>query len=236
MDIQILIRYQKFREATGGYLNNVFAFITTVAVDYYILVPALILFWAVDKRAGLYSLGSWGTSVLENAGLKATFCVYRPWIRSSEIHPLPEVIGGATGYSFPSGHASSASGFYGALIAYYRRHKALCVLFVCMVLLTMISRNYVGVHTPQDVIVGCLSGAAATAIVVLIDRFLQKRPSLDWVIALAATAVCAGVLVYVACKSYPVDYDADGKILVDPNKMTVDSFKDPGRFFGIVWG
>lgn len=235
MDIQILLWLQNLREAIGGCLNGFFAFISTVAVDYYVILPSLILFWAFDKRAGLYGLNAYGASALGNATLKSAFCVYRPWIRSGKVHPLPEVMAGASGYSFPSGHSSSASGFYGGLIAYYRKHKSLCVLFACIVLLTMLSRLYVGVHTPQDVLVGCLLGAAASLAVVLADHFLRRHPKLDWVILLTATVICAAVLCYVNFKDYPMDY-VDGKLLVDPSTMTVNSFKDPGRFFGIVLG
>ena len=235
MDIQILLALQNFREAIGGCLNSFFAFITTIAVDYYVLIPALILFWVADKRKGLYALSSYGLACFGNAALKATFCVYRPWIRSAEIKPLDSVMSGATGYSFPSGHSSSVGGFYGGLIAAYRKHKPLCAVFACMIFLTMFSRLYVGVHTPQDVLVGAAVGILAAVIVVQTDRFLEKHPDKDWVILAITAAMCAMLLPYLYFKNYPMDY-VDGKLLVDPAKMTVDGFKDPGRFFGVVAG
>ena len=235
MDIEILLWLQEFREAIGGVLNGFFQFLSTVAVDYYALVPALILFWVVDKRAGLYGLNSYGIACVENATLKSAFCVYRPWIRDNRVAPPADILSGASGYSFPSGHSSSSSGFYGGLIAYYRRHKALCILFAVIVALTMFSRIYFGVHTPQDILVGLATGVAAALLVVAADRFVTKHPKLDWVIPVIATAVSAAVLLFVSLKTYPVDY-VDGKVLVDPASMAVNSFKDPGRFFGIVWG
>ena len=39
----------------------------------------------------------------------------------------------------------------------------------------------------------------------------------------------------VALKKYPMDY-VDGELLVDPKKMTVDGFKDPGTCFGMILG
>ena len=235
MDIQILLILQHFREAVGGCLNNFFAFITTISVDYYILIPSLILFWVVDKRKGMYALASYGLACYFNAAMKAMFCVYRPWIRNPEIKPLESVMSGATGYSFPSGHSSSVGGFYGGLIAAYRKHKALCILFACMIFLTMFSRLYVGVHTPQDVLVGAAIGLLAAFIVARTDRFLQQHPDRDSVILLAAIVLCAVLLPYLYFKKYPMDY-VDGKLLVDPVKMTVGGFKDPGRFFGVVVG
>ena len=235
MDIQILLALQQFREAIGGCLNGFFAFLTTIAVDYYIMLPGLILFWAFNKRAGVIGLGSYGAACYGVSALKSTFCVYRPWVRSDLIKPLPEVMSGATGYSFPSGHSASVSGMYGGLIGVYRKRKGLCVLLGTMILLTMFSRLYVGVHTPQDVLAGLLVGAVGAALVFLADRFVQHHAKLDWVIVLAVAVLCAVLLPYMYFKSYPMDY-VDGNLLVDPTKMTVGGFKDPGRLFGVVLG
>ena len=235
MDIQILLALQSLRQAIGGCLNDFFALLTRIAVDYYIMLPGMILFWAVNKRAGLIGLGSYGAACYGVSALKSTFCVYRPWIRCAELEPLPEVMAGASGYSFPSGHSASVSGMYGGLIAVYRKHKGLCALLGVMIALTMFSRLYVGVHTPQDVLAGLLVGAAGTALVLLAERFVQKHPGLDWVVVAVVAALCAILLPYMYFKDYPMDY-VDGKLLVDPVKMTVGGFKDPGRLFGVVLG
>lgn len=235
MDIQILLALQTFREAIGECLNGFFAFITTISVDYYILIPSLIIFWVIDKKKGMYALGSYGLACFGNAALKAAFCVYRPWIRNPEIKPLESVMSGATGYSFPSGHSSSVGGFYGGLIAAYRKHKAFCIFGAIMIFLTMFSRLYVGVHTPQDVLVGAAVGILAAVIVMLTDCFLERHPNKDWLVLVITIALCAALLPYLSFKSYPMDY-VDGKLLVDPIKMQVGGFKDPGRFFGVVVG
>ena len=54
MDIQYLLFLQNIRNTVGDVFNSFCIFITTVAVDYYILVPALILFWTVDKNRCLF--------------------------------------------------------------------------------------------------------------------------------------------------------------------------------------
>lgn len=235
MDIQILLVLQDLREVIGGSLNSFFAFLTTIAVDYYIMLPGLILFWAFNKRAGAVGLGSYGMACYGVSTLKSTFCVYRPWIRSNLIKPLPEVMSGASGYSFPSGHSTSVSGMYGGLIGVYHKHKGLCIFLGVMIGMTMFSRLYVGVHTPQDVLAGLLIGIVSAALVLLADRFVTRHSNLDWVIVLIMIAMCAVLLPYIYFKSYPMDY-VNGELLVDPIKMTVSGFKDPGRFFGVVLG
>ena len=64
---------------------------------------------------------------------------------------------------------------------------------------------------------------------------MQRYPKLDWVVVVAVTVLCAMLLPYIYFKEYPMDY-VDGKLLVDPIKMTVGGFKDPGRLFGVVLG
>ena len=235
MDIQILLGLQNFREATGGVLNTFLAFITTIAVDYWVMIPIFVLFWAVDKKKGQMLFFSAGIGRTVNAVAKATFCVYRPWIRDPQIQPLPEVVSGATGYSFPSGHSMSASSLYGALIVTYRKYKGLCVFCGAMILLTMFSRLYVGVHTPQDVLVGATIGLLSAVAGVKIVEWVDRHPDKDWVVLVVAAILTAGALAFISLKSYPMDY-VDGVLLVDPKKMTVDGFKDPGTGFGLILG
>lgn len=235
MDIQILLLLQNLREAIGGCLNGFFAFITTIAVDYYILLPALIVFWVVDKNAGIVSISSYGLGCFFNAIMKTTFSVYRPWIRSNKIKPLKEVMSGAGGYSFPSGHSTSVSSFYSALIYYYHKYKKLCALFAFMIFITMFSRMYVGVHTPQDVIVGALMGVLSIFIISKISKFVLKKPNNDIIVLVVGIIICIIVLFYIYFKDYPMDY-VDGKLLVNPETMTINGFKDPGMFFGVLIG
>lgn len=235
MDIQYLLFLQNIRESIGGVFDNFFSFITMIAVDYYIVIPALILFWAVDKRKGSQVIMTIGTALGINAALKATFCVYRPWIRNSEVHPLESALPGATGYSFPSGHSTSASSFYFGIANAYRKYKGIVIFCTIMVLLTMFSRNYVGVHTPQDVLVGGSIGLICSFLIAKALSMVDNKPEKDYLVLILATIYAVLVLLYIYFKDYPIDY-VNGTILVDPKKMTIDGFKDPGVFYGTILG
>lgn len=233
MDIQILLVLQKLRELTGGIFNDFFAFITNIAVDYYVIVPILIIMWAIDKKKGIFVYITYGIGSFLNAILKSTFCVYRPWIRSSEIKPLESAMAGATGYSFPSGHSTSASSVYLGIQNKYKQHKAISILCIVMIALTMFSRLFVGVHTPQDVLVGLLIGVASLLICKYIEKYINNNQNKDTLIVVIMSLLTVAGLLYCAFKNYPIDY-VDGKVLVDPVGMTINSFKDPGTFFGVV--
>ena len=235
MDIEILLWFQNFRESTSAWLSSFFTFCSMVAVDYFILTAMLVLYWTVDKKKGSKILFTWGASVCVGAFLKATACVYRPWVRDSRITPPADILAGATGYSFPSGHSFSSGGFWNGVLIAYKKHRAIVLFSVTMVLLTMLSRLYFTVHTPQDVLVG---GAISLLLAFLIPKlydWVEAKPNGDIRVLAAATLLMVGLLCYIGLKSYPMDY-VDGELLVDPKKMTVDGFKDPGRFYGIVLG
>ncbi|MDO4489005.1 MAG: phosphatase PAP2 family protein [Eubacteriales bacterium] len=235
MDIEYLLILQNLRNAVGSSLNSFFIFLTNISVDHYILVPALILFWSVDKRKGSRVLMSWGTSLAMCALLKSTFCVYRPWIRDSRVQPAEEVLSGATGYSFPSGHSFSAGGFWGGIGLVYRKYRGIVAFCIVYILLVMFSRNYLGVHTPQDVLVGGVFSLFCAIASVKLCNYLDSHPDKGVLVFVIITLMTVILLLYIALKPYPEDY-VNGVILVDPRKMTVDGFKDPGRFYGIFLG
>ncbi len=235
MDTQFLLLLQNLRELSGGYLNSFFTFITTISVDQWVVVPSLIVFWVVDKKKGLIMLFSNAISRYFVGLTKTLFCVYRPWINHPEIKPLEEVMAGASGYSFPSGHAVSAGSFYGALIRMFRKNRGICIFCGFMIFLTMFSRNFVGVHTPQDVVVGCVLGLSAALLGEKLLNWIEAHPDKDWVVLVVVIIISAIVLAIIRYKQYPMDY-VNGELLVDPKKMTVDGFKDPGLGFGLIVG
>lgn len=83
--------------------------------------------------------------------------------------PRPEILrlGKAAGYSFPSGHAMAGICFYLFLafmisLAFKKTsHKIITyVIACCFILIIGISRIYLGVHYPSDVLAGYTFGAA----------------------------------------------------------------------------
>ena len=154
MDIQYLLWLQELRNATGGIFNEFFNALSKIAVDVLPFLPFFI-FWCVDKKWGYRYLVTFGLGNMANGIIKLTACAYRPWIRSDLIEPAGDSKVAATGYSFPSGHTTEATSVYGTTIAWqYKKRKWLAVLCGVLLALTGFSRNFLGVHTPQDVIVG----------------------------------------------------------------------------------
>ena len=228
MDIEYLLLLQSFRSATGGVLDSFMSYITTYGEELLTMMIAAAIYWCVSKQDGMYTLFTWGSGRLLNGFLKVTACVYRPWIRDARVQPVESAIKAATGYSFPSGHTTNATSVYGSVALNKKLGKVMRGLMVLMIVLIGFSRNYLGVHTPQDVFVGC----GVTVVLLLLDRRIldavEKKPELDRIVLAVGLALNVLLIIYATVKPYPLDYDSAGKLIVDPAKMAIDTYKGCG--------
>ena len=235
MDIQYLLWLQELRNASGGVFDEFFNGISKVAVDLMPFLPFFI-FWCVDKKWGYRFITTFGLAGLLNGIIKLTVCAYRPWIRSDLIEPAGDSKVAATGYSFPSGHTTEATAVYGTVTLWQKDvRRWLAILGGVLIALTGFSRNFLGVHTPQDVVVGF---ASTLIIIIAVDKAIKKidgdEKKLDGLSFIGLLVVIAS-LIYIMVKPYPMDY-VDGKLLVDPVKMMNDTFKACGAFTGFLAG
>ncbi|MDD3334307.1 MAG: phosphatase PAP2 family protein [Eubacteriales bacterium] len=237
MDIDYLLWLQGLRQAAGSTVENLFVFISEFGMPTIPLLLVFVIYWCFHKKAGIYLLFACNVSAFFNGIIKLCCTVYRPWIRDSRITPAVGAMSGATGYSFPSGHSTQAAAAYGGMAYQGRKHKALVWGMSILVLLVMFSRNYCGVHTPQDVLVGAALGLITLWIVKrLLDFVENKAGNRDLWVAVVGTIIGLLTLVFVTLKPYPMDVGADGLLLVDPVRMQKDHFGAVGALIGMLWG
>lgn len=128
------------------------------------------------KRAAPLLMTTMAGAVVLNFVLKVSFGRVRP-VPFFDT-PLPD------SYSFPSGHALYAVCFYGVLawlVTARVQSNPLRILIwslaVLLALLIGLSRIYLGVHYPSDVIAGFAAAVIWILTVLLIDFTLKKRYS-----------------------------------------------------------
>ena len=228
MDISYLLFLQELRTATGGLLDSFMSYITTYGEEILTMMLVAGIYWCASKKHGSYILMTWGAGRLLNGFLKVTACIYRPWIRDARVQPIESAKTTATGYSFPSGHTTNATAVYGGVAMNKNLTRVLRILACLMVFLVGFSRNYLGVHTPQDVLVGCLSTVALLFLVRYLMELSDSKPNADAIILAVGIILNILVIIYAATKSYPMDYDSAGQLIVDPAKMAVDTYKGCG--------
>ncbi|MBE5825685.1 MAG: phosphatase PAP2 family protein [Butyrivibrio sp.] len=235
-DIQYLLMLQDLRNATGGIFDELFNALSKFAVDILPFLP-FVIFWGVDKKWGYYFLTTQWAGELINGLIKLTVCAYRPWIRSDLIEPAGDSKVAATGYSFPSGHTKIAATIYGSVFLWQKdKRKWLAVLSIVLFLLTAFSRNFLGVHTPQDVIVATIESVIILYVVSVASKKVSGNEKLLDILTIIGVVFVIISLIYIQVKPYPMDYDSAGNLIVDPSKMMNDCFKACGAFLGFLIG
>lgn len=158
-------------------LNPIFIFITYLANFETIIFICVILFFFKKTRV------QYGVPLAITASGSATIQTIIKILVERSRPPVENFIIIQGGYSFPSGHSCSGLVFYGLLIYLFIHtivdktvNKIFSSIFITLILLIGISRIYVGVHYPTDVIAGWLLGLAILMIAItVIDKCKGKR-------------------------------------------------------------
>ena len=236
MDISYLLFLQNFRETSGGFLTDFFSKMTFLGELNTVIVIMAVIYWAVNKDLGTYLFMGWGANRIVNGFLKVTACIYRPWIRSDLIAPESKALSTATGYSFPSGHSMNAASVFGGGVVRKDLPKVFRITACITAVLVAFSRNFLGVHTPQDVLVGIGAGLLVMWLCYLLMGWIERNPEKDWMVVCIGVVLAIAVAVYAKFKPYPEDFDAAGKLIVDGAKMANDTFKGVGYFIAVLTG
>lgn len=124
----------------------------------FILLTLALLLHPRTRKVGLaVALGLLCSLLFTNLCLKLIFQRVRPWVEFPALLPL---VAEADPNSFPSGHTSAAFAFALA-VCRCKVSRGVRVAVVVLAVLMGLSRLYVGVHYPSDVLVGFLVGDLA---------------------------------------------------------------------------
>ena len=189
-------------------LDAFFSAITHLGEETFFIVFGLIFFWCINKKEGYYLLSVGFIGTVLNQFLKLWFRVPRPWVKDESFTIVEAARGGATGYSFPSGHTQSSVGVFGA-IAKWEKHKILRTVCIILCVLIPLSRLYLGVHTPLDVGVSLL---IALVVIFTLYPFIRKcfDDTKKMRIFLIGMIILSGLyLAFVLLYNFPKDTDTD---------------------------
>jgi membrane-associated phospholipid phosphatase len=179
--------------------------VTTLGSEGFFLLLAVLVFWCIDKPLGVDMALLLMITGAANITLKALLWGPRPYWSA----PLLQLTSAAS-FSTPSGHAAHATALFGYLAWWLvvgrpqneRRQGSplrgfvaglllLCAYSVCL------SRVYLGVHFPGDVIWGCTEGIVVLVAYVGVKPRLAawlREASLGTHVALATAAAAAVLL------------------------------------------
>lgn len=163
MDIQLKI-LQFLQSIRSPLLSGLFL-IFTISTEVPIIIGfTAIMYWCVNKRYGQRILFALVGNITVNTGIKEFVKAPRP-IGTPGLESLRTST--ATGYSFPSGHTQTGTTFWVSLMYLFKK-SWLYALGTIMILGIGISRLYLAVHWPIDVICGWIFGLIFTIVLLKI--------------------------------------------------------------------
>lgn len=221
--IEVIVAIQTIRTPV---LDAFFQGVTFLGNAEFYLLLAPIVIWCVNYKLGARLGILMLLSSHINQALKDTLMQPRP------CEPRPEVcIDQAEGYGLPSGHSQTAVVFWGVIAHWISRAWA-WVAAILLMLLIGLSRIYLGVHFPTDVLVGWAIGIVILGTYIAVGKRIETwlgGLSLVVQIALAlllpllllaiqpndvmvqVTGAFAGIAVGVALGVRYLDFDAGGQ-------------------------
>lgn len=141
----------------ASWLDTVMLGITQIGNGFFILVVVLYIFYKVHRSLA-YELALGAVTLgLAVELVKAIIHRTRPYIRLKDIR----IVGSrAAGRSFPSGHTSQTFFMATVILHYHHVGFYIWLLLYATATLVGITRIYLGMHYPRDVLAGAMLGTA----------------------------------------------------------------------------
>ncbi len=157
------------------FLDQFFIFVTMLGEEYFYIFALSLFYWCINKEGTRYFVMILTFSAVLNGALKEIVNSARPF-QVEAVRALRTET--AHGSSFPSGHTQTVTAFYGTL-AFKFKNVWLTSLAVIIILLVALSRIYLGVHWPRDVVGGIVLGLLSIAIMHKIVM-LEEKKGIAW--------------------------------------------------------
>lgn len=165
--LDILIYLQSIRNEL---LTGIFTFFTICTEVPVITVLTAMLYWCINKKAGQRILFALAGSLNINVAVKNIVKMPRPIGTKGLISLRTQT---ATGYSFPSGHTQTATTFWTSMITQFK-NIWIYIIGILMILGAGISRLYLAVHWPMDVIVGWILGIILSILFIKLFDYIDN--------------------------------------------------------------
>ena len=151
-------------------LTGVMQFFSFLGREEFFLFFIPAIYWCVDAKLGARLAVVLIASNALNILLKAAFHLPRPYWIDLRVKAL----GAELSYGLPSGHAMNATAVWGLLASQVRKGWVWAAL-AALVLMISLSRLYLGVHFPTDVLAGWIFGALLLALFPAIEQPVVAR-------------------------------------------------------------
>lgn len=160
-EIDVILWLQNF---VNEFTILIAKFLQICGEEYVLILVLGLLYWCIDKEVGRRASLAMVGSMLFGTLIKGLVLRRRPYMDNKQIqcvtpaHKEADIMSiKEQGYSFPSLHSTMSAATYGT-IAVNIKKKVVVAICIIMPLLIGISRPFIGVHYPTDVLAGWTLG------------------------------------------------------------------------------
>jgi membrane-associated phospholipid phosphatase len=150
MGISFIVAFQ----ALGGWLLVPMQFFTFLGSQNFFMIILPALYWCINADLGIRI----GTILLFSSGINDVFKLALRGPRPYWYSTLVKAFSTEKSFGVPSGHAQNAASIWGMLASRIKRPWAWPAA-IALILLIGLSRLYLAVHFPHDVLLGWLIGS-----------------------------------------------------------------------------
>ena len=229
-------------QSLGTWLEPLMEFFTFLGYEDFFFIVLPLVYWSIDAGLGLRIAFILSTSNYLNAIVKMLFATPRPYWVSAEVEPYSM----ESTFGTPSGHAQNAVAIWGIMAAWLKRPWA-WVVALTLAFLIGLSRLYLGVHFPHDILVGWLLGLFLLFIFLwfwapvaawLKQKTFGQQVALAFVISFLMVVI--GLLATLPLSAYvfPVEW-TDNALRAGPvpDPVSIEGIlTSAGAFFGLAVG
>jgi membrane-associated phospholipid phosphatase len=140
-------------QSLGTWLDVPMKIFSFLGSENFFLIFMPLVYWSIDSALGIRLWFITMAGAILNQYFKMPMHGSRPSWVSTNLRALAS----ETGFGVPSGHAEMGIGLWGMVAAYYRK-TWVWIAAVLLVFFVGLSRIYVAVHFPHDVLVGWILG------------------------------------------------------------------------------
>jgi membrane-associated phospholipid phosphatase len=187
----------------GDGLLPVMKFFTFLGTEIFYLLVLPTLLWCIDARFGFRV----GLILLTSSSINSILKLALGWPRPYWVSDKVRALSAETTFGSPSGHAQNALSLWGRIISLVK-NRLVITICVLLILLISISRLFLGVHFPTDIIFGWIVGGILLLLFIKfeapVQRWLLNRSLMSQfllVLGLSIALLATGLLVSVATSS-----------------------------------
>jgi len=244
---QIGVDFILLLQSMGAWLEAPMQFFSFLGSEEFFLLGLPVLYWSVNADLGLRVGVILLLSGAVNDSFKLAMHGPRPYWYSTAV----KAFSAETSFGVPSGHAQIASGVWGMLAARLGK-RWFWIVAIFVIFMIGLSRLYLGVHFPHDVLLGWLIGSLVLwGLLSFWDRIAvwAKSQSFGRQVSLAFAAalllILGSLIPYLALQGWPFP----GEWIENAQAAGVDELPHPitlngvlttsgtlfGLFVGLTW-